>query len=120
MNKIFNLYDLLTIVGGRLTSGDGLFLVLKHVTNDNSVGWYWDKALDYLRLKNPKWLQEANDKFNEIKELCPIKTDNVEQFRWITNYIKEGNNPVFQINQLKDEFDTTDYKNFISKKNKTQ
>lgn len=114
MTKNFNLMQLFSIVDGRLSNSgmDAVYDVLNHITDDNLMTHHLPVAMDYLKDKNPTWFTEIKKSIGAIIVLCPIKERNHEQFEWLMGYITK-NNPEYQIPQLKDEFDTSDFGSFM-------
>lgn len=116
MKKQFKLQQLFAIIDGRV-SMDDIYDILNHVTDDMLMTHVLGAASKYLKEKNPQWLKEATAQINAIKVLCPIKEKNKEQFNWLMGYFLTKDNPVYDVPQLKDEFDTDDYNDFMVKNN---
>lgn len=65
-------------------------------------------AHTYLEQKNPKWYQQVTEVLNKMKD--DLGTDD---FEVLMQHIQAGNNPSFEIPQLKDEMDTSGFCDFM-------
>ena len=65
-------------------------------------------AMNYIKEKNPKWLKEIDQRLTTIKARCQSNT-----FETVIGYIKDNVNDEYDIPQLKDEFDTSDFGSFM-------
>lgn len=70
-------------------------------------------AKDYLEQKNPKWFVDVKGKLQSIEAECPIKQRNHEQFLWLMGYLQKKENPTYDVPQLKDEVNTSDFENYM-------
>jgi len=108
MTKKFTLLQLFSIVDGRLsTSMDDVYKMLNHITNDNLHTHHLPVAMNYLKEKNPKWFHKLTNRFSAIK-LMNHKGD----FEMIMSHLKKSDE-TFDIPQLKDEFDTSDFGDYM-------
>lgn len=118
MTKQFSLLQLFNIVDGRLsTSMDDVYNILNHVCDTSLMTHHLPVAVDYLMETLPIWVLEIKGKLDDIIRLyCPIKEKNKEQFLWLMEYFKvEGNNTTHNIPQLKDEFNTDGFTEYMIK-----
>lgn len=74
-------------------------------------------AKDYLEQKNPQWLKDAKKQLGAIEALCPIKERNINQFHWLMGYFQTKDNPTYDVPQLKDEVNTSDFENYMVNNN---
>lgn len=107
MTKQFSLLQLFSLVDGRLSTDIGdVYQMLDHICDTQLMTHHLPVAMKYLKEKNPKWFKDCSNllllmginrelDFNACMEL--IKTDN----------------PVYDIPQLKDEFDTSDFSDYM-------
>lgn len=121
MTKKFTLKQLFAIVDGRLsTTMDDIYDVLNHVTDTSLMTHHLSVASNYLKEKNPKWFQDVDKRIKEIERFCPVKsevTGKVEhchdQFLWMMYYFDNRQNDSFDVPQLKDETDTSDFGQYM-------
>jgi hypothetical protein len=108
MQKAFTKMYLFSIVDGRLSLDgmDSVYDILNHVCDTKLITPHLPVAFDYLKLKNPNWFVEEKNLLQTIKD--KIGND----FNILMNYIKANNFEV-KIPQLKDEFDTSDFGNYM-------
>lgn len=104
MTKKFTLLQLFSVVDGRLTAMDDVYSLLDHVCDTNLMTHELPVAEDYLKSKMPKWFKQVDQKIFSIKALNVSNT-----FETIIGYIKDKDNSEYDIPQLKDEFDTSDF-----------
>ncbi len=111
MTKKFSLLQLFSIVDGRLsTTIDDVYDILNHVTDNSLMTHHLPVAMDYLKEKNPKWFQEISNRIFTVKAYALSNT-----FETIVGAIKDKFNDEYDIPQLKDEFDTSDFGDFMIK-----
>ena len=109
MTKQFNLLQLFSIVDGRLsTKMEDVYLMLNHICDTELMTHNLPPAMEYVKSKNPKWFGEVKEKINIIKDYSP--TNNFER---IISFVKDHTDLVFDIPQLKDEFDTSDFADYM-------
>lgn len=109
--KQFTLLQLFSIVDGRLsTTIDDVYLMLNHICNTDLMTHHLPVALDYIKEKNPKWFKEIDQRLTIIKSRCKSNT-----FETVIGYIKDNVNGKYDIPQLKDEFDTSDFSHYMFK-----
>lgn len=110
MTKQFNLLQLFSLVDGRLsTTMDDVYLMLNHICDDESLmTHHLPVAMNYIKEKNPKWFKEVEQRLNAIKARSVSNT-----FETIIGFIKDNVNDTYDIPQLKDEFDTSDFGSFM-------
>ncbi|HEY4755759.1 MAG TPA: hypothetical protein VIH28_06880 [Ignavibacteriaceae bacterium] len=109
MTKQFNLLQLFSIVDGRLsTKIDDVYLMLNHICDDNLMTHHLPVAMNYLKEKKPKWFLEVEQRLTAIKATCQSNT-----FEVLIDYIKNNVNDTYDIPQLKDDFDTSDFQSFM-------
>ena len=120
--KEYSLIQLFQVIDERISTGmEDYYSILNHVCDASLFTHELGAANKYLKSKNPKWFQDASAQLNAIKALCHVpERENPEdtkkdQFLWLMGYFKTKDNPVFEVPQLKDEFDTSDYDSFITK-----
>lgn len=114
MKKNFTFLQLFFILDGRLsTSIDDVYNILNHICDYSCMTHHLPVAMEYLKMKNPKWLKEQMDVLNRIYEICPIKEQTREQFLWLVNYIIKNYDFIVEVPQLKDEFDTSDFATYM-------
>lgn len=110
MTKKFTLLQLFSLVDGRLsTTMDDVYSMLNHITDTELMTHHLPVASDYLKEKNPKWFQEVKAKLDNIKHIH--RANNT--FESLMFLIKEEYQISYDIPQLKDEFDTTDFPQFM-------
>lgn len=110
MTKKFTLLQLFSVLDGRLaTDISDVYEVLNHVTDDDLFTHHLPIAIKYLRLKNPKWFQDGQATIKKIAE--EMKVD-MSDFPSLISGI-EKHSTVYDIPQLKDEFDTSDFIEFM-------
>lgn len=117
--KKFSLKQLFAIVDGRMsTSMDDIYDILNHVCDTNLMTHHLPVAKDYLLSKNPNWVQKVNALLEEIAK--PIGSaiftphfvsKNVEFSRFMDAI--NNNNPIIEVPQLKDEFSTSDFGDYM-------
>ena len=109
MTKQFTLLQLFSLVDGRLsTTMDDIYSMLNHICDTDLMTHHLPVAMDYIKEKNPKWLKEVDQRLTTIKARSVSNT-----FETIIGYIKDKANDVYDIPQLKDEFDTSDFGSFM-------
>lgn len=107
MRKEFTTLQLFTLIDGRLsTTIDDVYNTLNHICDTQLMTHHLPVAMSYLRSKNPSWFSDLKNKFNNIG----ITSD--------TNFQKalhicESINSKHNIPQLKDEFSTEDFDNYM-------
>lgn len=111
MIKQFDILQLFPITEGKLTRDGGIddvYDVLNHICDSNLMTHHLPTAKDYLELKSPKWLMEEVAKIKQIKaEIGDVP------FSALIDTIKEKYFRTIAVPQLKDEFDTTDFGEYM-------
>lgn len=109
MTKRFTLLQLFSIIDGRLSTNiEDVYEMLNHICDDNLMTHHLPTAMNYLKLKNPKWYQLVQARLNTIKAWCNSNT-----FETVIGAIKDKYNDVYDIPQLKDECDTSDFGQYM-------
>lgn len=110
MTKQFNLLQLFSLVDGRLsTTMDDVYSMLNHICDEESLmTHHLPVAMNYIKEKNPKWFRVIDQRLTTIKARCQSNT-----FETVIGYIKDNVNDTYDIPQLKDEFDTSDFGSFM-------
>jgi len=106
MTKKFSLMQLFSIVDGRLARTiDDVYDILNHVTDmgEDLMTHHLPVAYSYLKEKNPKWYQELKEKIGFLEK---------ETFESAIHWV-EAHNDKYDIPQLKDEFDTSDFGGYM-------
>lgn len=107
MTKEFSLLQLFSIVDGRLSTEIGdVFEILNHVCDESLFTYHLPAAMDYLKLKNPLWFQQAQS------ELMSLSIDKSIPFEKCLEKLKTCGS-VYEIPQLKDEMDTSDFQTYM-------
>lgn len=110
MTKKFTTLQLFSVVDGRIsTTMDDVYDVLNHVCDTSLQTARLPLAMDYLEEKNPKWFLELQIVLKE-HEMILNSTDFQKHIAFIN---VEGNNRIYDIPQLKDEFDTSDFGEYM-------
>lgn len=120
MTKQFTLLQLFSLADGRLSTEMGdVYEMLNHICDEDLMTHHLPVACDYVKEKAPKWYLEIKTKLNTIGVQCPVKSEvtgkperNHDQFLWFMEYINK-HNETYDIPQLKDEFDTSDFGDFM-------
>lgn len=114
MTKQFSLLQLSSILDNRLsTTIEDVFDMLNHICGTKLMIHQLPIAFNYLKSKNPYWYCDLKTKLETIIDTsCPVKERNYEQFLWMMDYL-EKNNSTHEIPQLKDEFDTSDFGEYM-------
>lgn len=108
MTKKFNLQQLFSLVDGRLSTDIGdVYEMLNHICDDNLMTHHLPVAGKYLKEKCPTWLKEAR-----IELWGTLGISKATAFEEAMEIVKK-NNTVYDIPQLKDEFDTTDFSDYM-------
>lgn len=107
MTKNFSLLQLFSIVDGRLSTDMGdIYLMLNHICDTDLMTHHLPVAKDYMKSKNPSWHSKVESVYNlmgatratDFKECMSIIKNNDEQI---------------EVPQLKDEFDTSDFGQYM-------
>lgn len=107
MIKQFTELQLFSIVDGRLaTDISDVYDILNHVCDQSLMTHHLPVAFDYVKSKNPKWLQDQKDLL-----LAQGISKDMEFTKAIN--IAKANEELFDIPQLKDEFDTSDFEDYM-------
>lgn len=110
MTKQFNLLQLFSLADGRLsTSMEDVSNMLEHICDTELMTHHLPVAMSYVKNKNPQWLQDVKAKLDSIKNIHRA----VDTFEATIHLIKEQYNDQYNIPQLKDEFDTSDFGTFM-------
>lgn len=107
MTKQFTLKQLFSIVDGRLsTSISGVYDILNHITGEELMTHHLPVASNYLKSKSPNWYKKVQ---NDLLAL------NITRDRDFMECMKivDINNSNYNIPQLKDEVDTSDFGEYI-------
>ena len=108
MTKQFTLVQLYGAVTGILsTTMDDIYDILNHVCDTDLMTHHLPIATDYLLLKNPEWVQQVKNCIQIVE--TTVSTVKIEQII----HIKNNMNNIYDIPQLKDEFDTSDFTNYM-------
>ena len=115
MTKKFTLLQLFSLLDGRLSTNIGdVYDILNHICDTDLMTHHLPVAFDYLKEKNPKWFIDQQSKLRYISNIdfstAHPKDVNFEDF---IECIKIKYNEEIEIPQLKDEFDTCDFENFM-------
>lgn len=114
MKKQFTLLQLFSLIDGRLFTSIGeIYDMLNYICDDNLMTHHLPVAMNYLKEKNPQWLQDGKNQLDAIEALCPIKERTQEQFLWLMDYLKPKDNPAYEVPQLKEEFDTSNFGEYM-------
>lgn len=109
MKKKFTLLQLFSLVDGRLsTKMDDVYDMLNHICDTDLFTHHLPVAMSYLKEKNPKWFQEVEQRLTVIKARLQSNT-----FETVIGYIKDNANDEYDIPQLKDEFNTSDFSKYM-------
>ncbi len=110
MTKQFTLLQLFSLADGRLsTSMEDVSNMLEHICDAELMTHHLPVAMDYVKNKNPQWLQDVKAKLESIKNIHRA----VDIFEATIHLIKEQYNDQYDIPQLSDEFDTSDFGTFM-------
>lgn len=110
--KSFTKLQLLNITTGRLsTRMEDIYDILNHVTDSDLFTSQLPVALSYLKGKNPEWL--ANELI-ELFEVYKAHPNYEEEFFSLMDYYQSTFSEPVMIPQLKDEFDTSDFEDYMS------
>lgn len=103
MTKQFSFLQLFSLVDGRLsTSMDDVYDMLNHICDDNLMTHHLPVAGKYLKETNPIWYQDVTHR------LISMGITKERPFEVCIELVKE-NNHMYDIPQLKDEFDTSNF-----------
>lgn len=115
MKKQFTSEQLFSLVDGRLSTGiEDVYDMLNHVCDTSLMTHHLPVAFDYLKLKNPEWFKEVKKDLDVIGDRTLGSTKMRDKFEPFIKCVKE-NNKTYDIPQLKDEFDTSDFGEFMVK-----
>lgn len=110
MTKKFTLLQLFSLADGRLsTSMEDVSNMLEHICDTGLMTHHLPIAMNYIKNKNPQWLQNVKEKLDNITHIHRAN-DTFESLIWL---IKEEYKIEYDIPQLKDEFDTSDFGTFM-------
>lgn len=115
MTKQFTTEQLFTIVDGRLsTKLDDVYDMLNHITGEEHLmTHHLPTAFDYVKEKNPKWMQDVKADLDEMgNRSLGISTRYKDEFEPFIELVKT-NNKIWDIPQLSDEFDISDFGNYM-------
>ena len=105
MTKKFTLLQLFSLVDGRISCDmDDINNMLNHISDYVLLRHQMITVLVFLEKSDkPKWFKEVEEKINQIKEICKSN-----DFEVLIDYIKKNHkNDTFEIQQLKQEFNTS-------------
>lgn len=109
MTKKFTLLQLFSLVDGRLSTNMGdVYDMLNHICDESLMTHHLPVAMSYLKEKHPKWFGQVEQRIDAIKISLVSNT-----FETIIGTIKDKYNDEYDIPQLKDEFDTSDFGNYM-------
>jgi len=109
MTKKFTLLQLFSVLDGRLSTNMGdVYDIFNHICDTDLMTHHLPVAFNYLKEKNPKWFNDQQNKLNSIKARLNSNT-----FKTVIGAIKDKYNEEIEISQLKDEFDTSDFEDYI-------
>lgn len=122
MTKQFTTLQLFSITDGRLsTSIDDIYEMLNHICDTELMTHHLPIAFNYLKEKSPKWFEEQKLRLNTIGKTVytPVLPQTVFNskdipFHDFIKIITEKYNESIDIPQLKDEFDTSDFEQFMN------
>lgn len=107
MTKKFSLLQLFSLVDGRLSTEIGdVYEMLNHICDDDLMTHHLPVANDYLKEKNPNWFVDVKN------EISGLKITRDTDFWTCISRLKSYNN-IYEIPQLKDEFDTSDFPKYM-------
>lgn len=115
MTKKFTFLQLFSLSDGRLaTKMDDIYDMLNHICDTSLMTHQLPIAYNYLKLKNPQWFQNAKSKLGYIAihdfHIIDPKDIGFESF---IEKIKEKYNEEIEVPQLKDEFNTSDFVQYM-------
>jgi len=121
MKKQFTLLQLFSVLDERLsTTIDDVYDILNHICDEDLMTHHLPVALKYLKLKNPSWFQEQKKKLETIAKTfyTPVLNNSTFNskdvpFKDFISAIEHEYNDNVNIPQLKDEFDTSDFGQFM-------
>lgn len=107
MTKKFTNLQLFSITDGRLSTDIGdVYDILNHICDDNLMTHHLPVALKYIKEKKPKWLEDQ--RADNISLGLKKEMNFPDCLLILNNNIKEVAVP-----QLKDEFDTSDFGDYM-------
>ncbi len=107
MTKKFTLTQLFSLVDGRLSTSIGdVYEMLNHICDDELMTHHLPVAKNYIELKNPTWFGIVKNTYDTLG--CTQETDFNECMR-----ILNTETDLINIPQLKDEFDTSDFGEYM-------
>ena len=110
MIKQYTLKQLFSLVDGRLsTTMNDVCEILNHVCDCDLMTHHLPVAMDYIIEKDPLWYKLVNGLLLSIEG--EIKTNDFLVF--MEKIDSEYSEKVFDVPQLKDEFDTTDFGDYM-------
>ena len=115
MTKQFTLEQLFSLCDGRLsTNMDDVYAMLNHICDSDLMTHHLPVAMDYLRLKNPTWFDEVKTRLETIGSLSlGLESKLSDDFKAFIATVKSQYNDTYDIPQLKDEFDTSDFAQYM-------
>lgn len=109
MTKKFTLLQLFALVDGRLsTTMEDVYDMLNHVCDTELMTHHLPVAMNYLKEKNPQWFKLVEQRLLFIQSILVSNT-----FETVIGAIKDNYNEEYDIPQLKDEFDTSDFGKYM-------
>ena len=109
MTKNFSTLQLFSLVDGRMsTKIEDVYDMLNHICDTDLMTHHLPVAFNYLKEKNPKWFQIQKQKLGVIKAGL-----NSDTFETIIGAIKDKYNENVDVPQLKDEFNTSDFGDYM-------
>lgn len=84
-----------------------VYSILNHLCDDNLMTHHLPVAMQYVKTKQPNWFLDLYLLINDMK--VSIGTD---EFLPLIEKVKQ-HNEIYDIPQLKDEFDTSDFGDYM-------
>lgn len=115
MIKRFTPHQLFSLTDGRMsTTIDDIYDMLNHICDTNLMTHHLPVAYNYLKIKNPKWFSDAQSRLRFISnfEFSTAHPRDVD-FENMMETIQRSYNEPIEVPQLKDEFDTSDFGNYM-------
>ena len=121
MTKNFTTLQLFSLTDGRLsTTMDDIYNMLNHICNTSLMTHHLPVALKYFKEKNPKWYQKQKQRLETIARTFYTPVANTTtfsskdvNFKDFIDLIKSKYNDEVPIPQLKDEFDISNFGDYM-------
>ena len=109
MTEKYTLLQLFSLVDGRLsTSIDDVYDMLNHITDMELMTHHLPVAMEYIRIKKPMQYLTVLSKLNALKTMAMTN-----DFITMIDLISEKYSEEYDISQLKDEVDVSDFEEFM-------